>query len=117
MKTTVKILLAVTIVLSTIYVKAQEKRDTGKVSRTFQFTFITPLGTNGIESENVTNNLSINLLAGYNGGLRGTEFGGFANILKGDMDGAQFAGFSNINLKTGKGFHRNITSNFLTNFC
>jgi len=104
MKTVVKILLVGSIGLATNFVKAQEKVATESVSRTFQFTFITPLGTNGVESGNITNNLSLNLLAGYNGGLKGVEVGFFANILKGNMDGAQFAGFSNINLKTGKGF-------------
>lgn len=102
MKTTVKLLLAILIVLSTNFVKAQEKTDAK--ARAFQLTLVTPLGTNGIESGNKTNNISINLLGGYNGGLKGAEFGGFANILKGDMDGAQFAGYVNVNLATGKGF-------------
>jgi len=59
------------------------------------FSFITPLGTNGLESWNTTNNISFNLLAGFSGGLQGVEFAGFANALKGDMKGVQFAGFCN----------------------
>ncbi len=62
----------------------------------FHISFITPLSTNGMDSWNTTNNFSINLFAGYSGGLDGLELGGFANILKNDMKGAQFAGFSNV---------------------
>lgn len=61
----------------------------------FQFTFVTPIGTNGAQSYAYTNEFSINLFAGYNGGLDGFEIGGFANILRGDMDGMQAAGFLN----------------------
>ena len=102
MKTTVRFLFAISLALSLNIVNAQQKEE--KETRTFQLTLVTPLGTNGIESGNKTNNFSINLLAGYNGGLKGFEFGGFANILKGDMDGAQLAGYTNINLSKGKGF-------------
>lgn len=103
MKTKVNFLLTLgLVVVLANYVKAQEKSDSAV--RAFQLTLVTPLGTNGVESGNITNKLSINILAGYNGGLKGTELGGFANVLKGDMDGAQFAGYANVNLKTGKGF-------------
>lgn len=103
MKTKFNLLLALGLgVVSANYVNAQEKKDSS--TRSFQLTLVTPLGTNGVESGNKTNNLSINLLAGYNGGLKGLEIGGFANILKGDMDGVQLAGYTNINLSKGKGF-------------
>jgi len=103
MKTKVNFLLALgLVVVLANYVKGQEIGDTSV--RSFQLTLVSPLGTNGVESGNITNKFSINILAGYNGGLKGTEFGGFANVLKGDMDGAQFAGYSNVNLKNGKGF-------------
>lgn len=103
MKTAVKILITFGFAsLLSNNVGAQEKNDSS--ARAFQLTLVTPLGTNGVESGNKTNNFSINIFAGYNGGLKGVELGGFANILKGDMDGAQFAGYANVNLKTGKGF-------------
>ena len=61
----------------------------------FHLSLITPLGTNGMQSWNTTNLISLNLIAGYSGGLKGVEFGGFANALKGDMNGIQIAGFCN----------------------
>ncbi len=57
----------------------------------FQITFITPMGTNGTLSPKVTSNLSLNVVAGYNGGVEGVEVGGFANVLEYDMKGGQFA--------------------------
>lgn len=103
MKTQVKNLFALGLgLLAVNHLKAQDLDNSAK--KAVQVTFITPLGTNGVESKNKTNNLSINILAGYNGGLKGAEFGGFANILGGDMDGVQLAGYTNINIKRGKGF-------------
>ena len=64
--------------------------------RPFQITFITPMGTNGIESGKFTNKFSLNLFAGYAGGLDGVEIGGFSNVINGKVQGAQFAGFTNI---------------------
>ena len=69
-------------------------QDSTRVSP-FHISFITPLGTNGLQSWNTTNLISLNLFAGYSGGLKGVEFGGFANALKGDMNGIQVAGFCN----------------------
>jgi hypothetical protein len=62
----------------------------------FQFTFVTPVGTNGIESFKTTNHVSLNLLVGVSKGLDGFEAGGIANIILKDVKGAQFAGFTNI---------------------
>jgi len=62
----------------------------------FQLTFVSPLGTNGMEAGNIKNQVSINIIAGYNGGVSGLELGGFANNIKYDMNGLQAAGFSNI---------------------
>lgn len=110
MKTQAKFLLGVSLVLFASMGWAQENSE--QKVRDFQLTFITPLGTNGIESKNITNKLSINILAGYSGGLKGAEFGGIANILKGDMDGAQFVGYANVNLAKGKGFQGSGFLNF-----
>jgi len=73
-------------------------------TRPFQITFVTPLGTNGLDAWNITNNFSINLYAGYNGGLDGVELSGFGGMLKNNMKGTQIAGFGNIVMGTGNGF-------------
>lgn len=93
-----KIILGAVLLHFLCFVQAaelSEESDTSKIVRPFQLSFISPLGTNGLESGLVTNKFSINILAGYAGGLDGIEFGGFANTIKGDMTGAQFAGFGN----------------------
>lgn len=64
--------------------------------RPFQFTFVTPLGTNGIYSHKTTNNISINLLAGVSRGVNGCEVGTLANVVLKDVNGAQFVGFANV---------------------
>lgn len=63
--------------------------------RAAQFTFVTPLGTNWTQAGSFTNDFSLNLLVGFNGGLDGVEFSGLAGLLKGDMSGVQFAGLVN----------------------
>lgn len=83
--------LTVLILVSGTVLKAQ---DSTRISP-FHLSFITPLGTNGLESWNTTNRVSVNIFAGYSGGLRGVEVAGFANALKGDMNGVQGAGFCN----------------------
>lgn len=65
------------------------------IHRPAQISFFPPMSTNGLESHKVVNNLSVNIIAGYNGGLEGIEVGGFANVLRHDMKGAQLAGFGN----------------------
>lgn len=64
--------------------------------RPFQVTFITPFGTNGYLSTTSVNNISLNIIAGYNGGLQGIEVGGVANVLQHYMEGIQCAGFANL---------------------
>ncbi len=65
------------------------------IKRPVQITLVTPMGTNGLQSPQVTNVFSLNLLAGYAGGLHGLEIGGFSNSVKGDVQGLQIAGFAN----------------------
>jgi len=65
-------------------------------TRPFQISFVTPLGTNGLESGRIVNHVSFNLLAGYAYGLDGVEFAGFANVEKDFVRGIQFAGFANV---------------------
>jgi hypothetical protein len=74
---------------------AQEEEKEAQEIRPFQMTFVTPLGTNGVDSWNITNRFSLNIFAGVNGGVEGMEIGAFANILKKDMNGMQIAGFAN----------------------
>lgn len=85
----------------------------------FQFSFVPFIGTNGRLSGNVTNGWSVNLLGGYNRGVRYSEFGGifnvdredvryfqfagFTNFVGGHVEGVQFAGFNNVNLKNTSG--------------
>lgn len=64
--------------------------------RPIQLSFITPLGTNGLESGKIVNRLSINLFAGYAGGVDGVELGGFLNVDRSDVNGVQLAGFGNV---------------------
>jgi len=64
----------------------------------FQITLISPLGTNGLNSGNVINNISINLIAGISGGVKGAEIGSLANFSKGNITGLQVAGIVNGSL-------------------
>ncbi|MBX7051392.1 MAG: carboxypeptidase-like regulatory domain-containing protein [Flavobacteriales bacterium] len=88
-------------------------RDT--LYREFQFSLVPFVGTNGRLSGNVTNGWSVNLIGGYNRGVRYGEFGGvfnvnredvkyfqfagMTNIVGGNFEGVQLSGFSNINMK------------------
>jgi hypothetical protein len=65
-------------------------------SRVLQFSAIPALGSNGRVSGSLTNRFSINLLAGYNGGVKGVELGGLLNINRNHMTGFQLGGFGNI---------------------
>ncbi len=53
------------------------------------------IGTNTRQSDDVTNNLSMNLLWGVNGGVNGMEVGMGLNMLERDMNGFQVAGLGN----------------------
>jgi hypothetical protein len=80
--------------------------NTDYIKRPVQFTFVSPLGTNGMESGEVVNMVSFNLIMGYAAGLEGAEFGGLLNIEKDYVKGVQFAGFGNLvrNKVTGSQF-------------
>ncbi len=92
------VMMCVLMGLFNVTVKASETDSTKMKQMPFQITFVTPLGTNGMASWNTDNRFSINLFSGFNGGLHGVEFSGFAGIIKSDMQGAQFSGFANVNL-------------------
>lgn len=78
------------------YQSLNEKNIIDSFERNWQVTFIPPMGSNGKLSSLTSNRLSLNLLAGYNGGLNGVEFGGLVNIIRKEVHGVQFAGLSNL---------------------
>ncbi len=95
------LIIAVIILGAIINMNAQEKDST--LNLPAQISFIYPLGSNGIESYNYTNNVSLNILAGFNGGVDGVEVAGLVNILKYDMNGWQIAGIGNTVFGSSKG--------------
>lgn len=64
--------------------------------RPVQISFLPGLGTQGRFSGQVVNNVSLNALGGYTGGVEGVELGGLFNINKNHMHGLQAAGLFNI---------------------
>lgn len=90
------------------------------ITRPIQFSFLPILGTNFRMSGVVTNNLSINFIGGYNGGVKGLEMAvGFnivrhqvvgiqlstlMNVVGGDVRAGQFTAFLNLNLQNMKGW-------------
>lgn len=61
-----------------------------------QVSFVPSIGTNKLTSGFSENNFSLNLLAGYNSGLKGIEVGGLVNVLRNDVMGLQVGGLGNI---------------------
>lgn len=61
-----------------------------------QVSFIPSWSTNQLTNGLVTNNLSLNIIAGYSASINGFEMGGVANIIRQEMNGAQIAGALNI---------------------
>lgn len=66
-----------------------------KDTRTFQVSFVPPLGTNGHEGPTIANKISYNIIAGYSRGVEAVEVGGVYNIVKEDVNGAQVSGLGN----------------------
>lgn len=64
--------------------------------RTYQFSLVPSIGTNGAISGSVTNRFSFNLIGGYARGLEGVELGGAVNLLRDDMKGLQIGGLGNL---------------------
>lgn len=82
----------------------------------FQFSFIYPLSTNGMNAGQYTNGVSLNLLVGASKNEKSLAFAGLSNIISHDARGVQFAGFSNYIGHEGKGLAfaglTNVTSNY-----
>ena len=64
--------------------------------RLAQVSLLPFIGTNAERSDQMTNNISLNLLWGANGGVDGMEVGGFMNYIKNDVRGVQVAGLGNM---------------------
>ena len=62
------------------------------------------ISTNWKVSGSMNNAFSLNLLAGYAGGVRGFELGGLVNIDRNHVRGVQVAGLGNIVGKRTSGF-------------
>lgn len=66
------------------------------IQRFGQVSFLPFLGTNLMMSGVVENNVSLNIIAGYNGAVKGLELGGMVNINRHYTHGVQAAGFMNV---------------------
>ncbi|PJJ60942.1 hypothetical protein [Hymenobacter chitinivorans] len=62
----------------------------------FQFSVVSPLGTNGLASGRTVNTVSLNLLAGYAAGVQGLELGTLLNVDRDAVQGVQAAGMVNL---------------------
>jgi len=65
-------------------------------TRPVQVSLIPFIGTNWMDKGSYTNALSLNILAGYNGGVHGFEVGGLLNIDRFNVRGVQIGGLGNI---------------------
>ncbi|MEO6167820.1 MAG: hypothetical protein ABIO46_02810 [Chitinophagales bacterium] len=74
---------------------AELSQDSLYIPRYAQVSFVTPLSSNGIDGYKYMHFVSLNVLQGYNGALKGAEFGGLMNGIKGYVAGAQFGGLAN----------------------
>lgn len=101
MKTIIKSISLIILLSLTTLVNAKGKQEMDTVA--FQLGFISPIGTNGLDSWKTVNKVSLNMYAGYAGGLDGFEASGFVSALQGDMNGAQFSGFVNADMGNSKG--------------
>lgn len=70
----------------------------------FHFSFISPVGTNGLHSAQTTNTASLNLLVGVSKNEEAFTLGGMSNVILNDATGVQIAGFSNYVGGEGRGF-------------
>ncbi|MBY0424673.1 MAG: STN domain-containing protein, partial [Cytophagales bacterium] len=57
-----------------------------------QFTLVYPIGTSWIYSPKYKNTVSINLLFGINGGIKGVDAGGMVNVVRRNLIGVQVGG-------------------------
>jgi hypothetical protein len=107
-----KALLFFLLLYSSEFVWAQSSADADDdlLYRKFRVTLVPGLSTNGVDADRYNAKYSLNLLAGYHGGLEGYELGlvninkhfsrgmqaGLLNISGGEMSGVQLSGFGNL---------------------
>lgn len=98
--------------ISAICIQAQSSADAEDdlLYRKFRVTLVPGLSTNGMDAPQYNAKYSLNILAGYHGGLEGYEIGlvninryfsrgmqaGLLNISGGEMSGVQLSGFGNL---------------------
>ena len=87
--------LIIGLLLATFSSVFAQEADTTKTTPA-QITFGYPVGSNGPESKDISNNISFNVLYGVNGGLTGFELGSLVNVINGDVLGCQIAGITNV---------------------
>lgn len=64
--------------------------------RPAQISFLPYLGSNAKVSGTMSNNVSVNVIAGFTGAVDGVEIGSILNITKRHVNGVQVSGFGNI---------------------
>jgi hypothetical protein len=97
------LLPAILILSGTTNAMVQNNPSPNDTTRLSQISLLYPLGTEGALSSDYTYKISLNLIAGYCGGVKGLELSGFTGIIKNDVEGAQFAGFGNFVKRNAKG--------------
>jgi len=107
MKKVILFLVLVAININTAFTQTTESA--------FQFTFFPPVGTQGTQSAQYSNKISINALAGISQNERCFTLGGLANIVKNDVSGFQLAGVSNVIGNNARGFQLAGVSNTIGN--
>lgn len=76
------------------YINTLNVKDT--FTRSFQASLLPFVGTNGLMSGNVYNDVSFNALGGYSRGTKILELGGIFNVARQNVTGAQIAGMFNV---------------------
>jgi len=64
--------------------------------RLAQLSWVYPLGTNWLANAHASNLVSVNMLAGYAGGVRAVELGGLLNVVRDSVRGLQAGGLANV---------------------
>lgn len=105
------ILLTLIFLLFSVNIFAQETDSTK--TRFAQVSLIAPIGSNGLQSTKITNNVSLNVMCGFNGGLNGIEVGTILNYNKGGLRGLQTVGIMNLNA----GDVRGVLFSGVSNIC
>ncbi|TSA51852.1 MAG: hypothetical protein D4R43_00110, partial [Sphingobacteriales bacterium] len=81
----------------------QEEKTDSTINRPAQVSFFFPIGSNGINSGRYSNNFSLNMLWGFNGGVKGAEIGGLINVDRKNVSGVQIGGLINLTFGNLKG--------------